>query len=182
MSNVVKNKANVSAKADEKPEELTAEMVQSLIEDAKNEFRKETKEIEKQVLLERASLITIFGLFASITSFLIIEFQCLKTVSSIWGIVGFSCVIFALLLGFNIGLDYLIKSRFDKDGQNSRGIRNYIAFVGIIFAIGCGGIYLSEKQTSACASHRQTPKIDLTGALSSSDEKAETIHQKKEII
>lgn len=131
---------------------LTEEAVNKMIEKAKSDFRNETKEIEKQVLLERASLITVFGLFASITSFLIIEFQCLKTVSNIWDIIGFSCVIFALLLGFNIGLDYLIKSRFDKEGLKLHW--SYILFVVIFFAAGCGSIFYGEKRELA-GSHMQ---------------------------
>lgn len=127
---------------------LTEETVNRMIDQAKSEIRNETKEIEKQVLLERASLITVFGLFASITSFLVIEFQCLKTVSSIWGILGFSCIVFALLLGFNIGLDYLIKSRFDKEGLKLHW--NYIAFISAFFVIGCGAIFYGDERVRTC--------------------------------
>jgi hypothetical protein len=132
---------------------LTVDYVKAMIEQAKNEIRdqtkndirNETKEIEKQVLVERASLITVFGLFASITSFLVIEFQCLKTVSTMWGIVGFSCVICSLLLSFNIGLDYLIKSRFDTKIPRLHWF--YTGFIVLLFIIGCVSIYRGECDT-----------------------------------
>lgn len=134
---------------------LSVDYVKAMIEEAKNEIRDqtkndiklETKEIEKQVLLERASLITVFGLFASITSFLVIEFQCLKTVSTLWGILGFSCVICALLLSFNIGLDYLIKSRFDNKTPRLHWF--YMIFISTLFVIGCGSIYYGEERDHA---------------------------------
>ena len=58
------------------------------------------EEIAKQIQTDKATLITIFGIFASITSFLTIEFQFLKTISSIEKILGFTLVLFALLFGF----------------------------------------------------------------------------------
>lgn len=140
---------------------LSEEGVRELMEQVKSEFRKET---ERQVLLERASLITIFGLFASITSFLIVEFQCLKAVNGVWEIVGFSCTAFALLLGFNIGLDYLIKSRFD---EGLKLHRHYIAFVALFFVIGCGAIVYGEKQAhwckkeSVCDMHERVEQVGV---------------------
>lgn len=148
--------------AGNEPSTLTKEGVNEMMEQLKSEFRKET---ERQVLLERASLITIFGLFASITSFLIVEFQCLKAMSGPWQIVGFSCVVFALLLGFNIGLDYLVKSRFDKDSELHGG---YIAFVFLFFAIGCCAIHFGEKQELGYqkkSDHRIHEHVEQPGAI-----------------
>ena len=73
------------------------------------------KKIRQAVETDKASLITVFGIFASITSFLTIEFQFLKTICSYEKLLGFTLVLFALLLGFNLGLDYLVKSRTQKD-------------------------------------------------------------------
>ena len=102
---------------------LTEDKVREMINEAKNEVlekaRKESiDEINKQVQMDKISLITVFGIFASIISFLTIEFQFLKTISGFSGlleILGFSFVLFALLFGFNIALDYLVKTRLDKE-------------------------------------------------------------------
>lgn len=73
------------------------------------------KMIRDQVQLDKASLITVFGIFASVISFLTIEFQFLKTICSLEKILGFTLILFSLLFGFNVALDYLIKSRLNKD-------------------------------------------------------------------
>ncbi len=100
-----------SAKTKGQPE-LNLDDVKQMIETAKNKAVQEAKdEMAKQIQTDKATLITIFGIFASIVSFLTIEFQFLKNLPSIEKILGFSCILFSLLLGFNIGLDYLIKSR-----------------------------------------------------------------------
>ena len=113
-------------------------MISGMISDVKkstHEAMEKIKLVEIQVSNEKVSLISIFGIFASVISFLTIEFQFLQKVSGLWGIVGFSCVLFALLLGFNIGLDYLIKNRFDKDAPIPH--EGYLRLIVIVFFIGC---------------------------------------------
>jgi hypothetical protein len=100
-------------------------------------------EISRQIQTDKATLITIFGIFASITSFLAIELQFLKTISDLDQIIGFSCILFALLLGFNIALDYLVKSRIDKEIPKPHIC--YYAFVFILF--GVGFLFISDKKT-----------------------------------
>ncbi len=64
---------------------------------------------------EKETFVTTFGLFASILAFLTIEFQFLKTLYSWEKIVGFSLILWALLLGFNIALDLLTQGRSGKE-------------------------------------------------------------------
>ncbi|GEM_PF-5784602 len=95
---------------------IVKEVIEEVIKQEKNNILDEAKaEIEKKIQASQASFITVFGIFASITSFLTIEFQFLKTLNNILQILGFTLVLFALLFGFNIGLDYLVKSRIDKE-------------------------------------------------------------------
>ena len=94
-------------------EEVKQEIAKA-IEDAKKEFLKQAKEdsgneIRNQVQTDKASLITVFGIFASIISFLTIEFQFLRTVCSFEKLIGFTLLLASLLLCFNLALDYLFK-------------------------------------------------------------------------
>jgi CRISPR/Cas system-associated protein Csx1 len=107
------------------------------IDNAKDEVLKEARvEIDKQLQIDRASLITVFSIFASVLSFLTIEFSFFKKFDSLKSISGFSCILFSLLFGFNIGLDYLVKSNLRN---NSYYRWYYVILLGIIF---CTGIYL----------------------------------------
>lgn len=127
--------SNFVKKGENKPVELTQEWVHQQIEIGKSEvFEDAKKEIDKQVQTDKASLITVFGIFASIISFLTIEFQFLKNLCSFEKILGFTLVLFALLLGFNIVLDYLVKSRFDKNIPKPSIY--YIIFISFLLFMG----------------------------------------------
>ena len=113
--------------------------VKEQIATAKKEVREDAdKAIREQVQMDKASLITVFGIFASVISFLTIEFQFLKTLCSFEKILGFTLILFALLFGFNVALDYLVKSRLDK--QTPRPNLYFILMVVIIFI---GGVYFT---------------------------------------
>lgn len=77
-------------------------------------YEKSKADIDKLIQSDKASLMTIFGLFASILTFLTIEFQFLTKVTCFYNILGFTLVLFALLISFNLALDYLAKNSSDK--------------------------------------------------------------------
>lgn len=109
--------------------------VEKMIATAKDEVLRDARsEIDKQVQMDKALLITVFGIFASVLSFLTIEFSFFKKFDDLKSISGFSCILFSLLLGFNIGLDYLIRNNVHNTGNAY--VRNYIIFGTIIFLIG----------------------------------------------
>lgn len=160
-------KIDNQVKAAEKPSELQAivtadtakVMLEPMVKEAMDAVLDLAKrEIETQMQNERISLITIFGIFASIISFLTVEVQCFKAATSLWDIVGFCCVIFALLLGFNIGLDYMIKTRIDEGVPRLHWF--YIGLIIGLFAIGCGAIYRGEQEL------RPSNLIDLNNSSS----------------
>lgn len=127
----------------ESPQNLTAgaseTWVKEEIEKAKKEVKDDAdKAIREQVQTDKASLITVFGIFASVISFLTIEFQFLKTLCSLEKILGFSLILFALLFGFNVALDYLIKSRLDKQTPKPN-LFFTIMVMGVFFA----GVYFT---------------------------------------
>lgn len=126
-----------------KPVELTKDWVLEQIKITKEGVLKDAKEdakikIDQQVQTDKASLITVFGIFASVISFLTIEFQFLKTICSVEKILGFTFILFSLLFSFNIALDYLVKSRLEKGTPKPNIIFMLfiiiLLFVGIIFS------------------------------------------------
>jgi hypothetical protein len=134
--NLDEKKLSSRIKAKKAHSQITWEEVDNALERAKVEFLREAKiEIEKQVQTDKASLITVFGIFASILSFLTIEFQFLKAAPDAKSILGLSLVLFASLFGFNIALDYLVKNRLDKD--NSCASLIFTIFTIFLFIFGC---------------------------------------------
>ena len=77
----------------------------SLIRD---HVKKEVKrEIQREIKLDKATLFTVFGIFASIVTFISIDIQILKTFCAVWNVIGFSIIMLASLLSFILILDYI---------------------------------------------------------------------------
>lgn len=117
-------------------------MIQNALQDAKDTLAKQMQDAKddftKQVQMDKIGTISTFGIFASMITFLTIEFQLLRTVYSIQKHIGLSLILLASLFGFNIALDYLVKSRVDKEAPRPNAIFCYGTFtlfiVGIIMA------------------------------------------------
>jgi hypothetical protein len=127
----------------EKPASVDLETVKEMIalektetiDQAVKEAVKEAKlEIEKQMQSAQASFLTIFGIFASILSFLTIEFQFLKGLEEINQIIGFTLILWALLFSFNMALDYVATSRLHH--KKVKLNKYFTAAVVLIFALG----------------------------------------------
>jgi hypothetical protein len=119
-------------------EQNTAEM----IERVKNEVLIEAREeLANQMQTDKISLITIFGVFASMLTLITIEFKILNGSESIHEKLGFSLVLCSLLLCFPIALDYLVASRVNSihnkmmAGEYTR-LGVYVALVVALFAAG----------------------------------------------
>lgn len=126
-----------------------AKALEEALEEAKKDFLKEAKteaseEIRKQVQTDKASLITVFGIFASIISFLTIEFQFLRTVCSFEKLVGFTLILASLLLCFNLALDYLVKSRTDEKTPTANIL--FSIFIVVSFVLGIYLIFLGNEE------------------------------------
>lgn len=114
------------------------------LKDDTQKIRTEFKdEINKQIQMDKASLMTVFGVFASILAFLTVEFHILTALNNLQQIVGFSLILFALLLGFNIALDYLMKSHIDKEIPVPK---EFIGLAGLIFCLGLPFILWGNKE------------------------------------
>jgi len=119
------------------------------IEKAKKDFLKTAKteaseEIRNQVQTDKASLITVFGIFASIISFLTIEFQFLRTICSFEKLIGFTLILSSLLLCFNLALDYLVKSRTDIRTPKPNII--FSIFVIVLFLTGIFFMFFGNEE------------------------------------
>jgi len=134
MSEKLKPENRALAK-DTKSHGVELDQVEKMIAIAKDEVLKEARvEIDKQLQIDKVSLITVFSIFASVLSFLTIEFSFFKKFDSLKSISGFSCILFSLLFGFNIGLDYLVKSNLRND--NNHYNRNYLILLIALFCVG----------------------------------------------
>ena len=125
MEEKVKGSTNIEMKsAGEIPLE---QVLEKKLQDAKIETNQQIQ----------GALVAAFGIFASVVSFLTVEFQFLKTINNLQQIIGFSLVLFALLLGFNIALNYLANSQLnDKISTHNKYLIMAIAgmfFFGLIF-------------------------------------------------
>jgi hypothetical protein len=122
--------------------------VNEIVAKAREEFTAQIvavrADFKRDIEADKATLTTVFGLFASITSFLTIEFQFLKTLSDLKSIVGFSILMFSLLFSFNIALDYLIKSRIDKEVPKPNYF--FMLWVMILFAIGIAFMFFGNEE------------------------------------
>lgn len=128
---------------------ITIGTIRKEIDVAKEDFLKTAKieareEITKQVQADKASIITVFGIFASIISFLTIEFQFLRTVCSFEKLIGFSLILGSLLLSFNLALDYLVKSRTDT--KTPKPSIFFCIFVTALFILGIFFIYSGNEE------------------------------------
>lgn len=98
------------------------ETVEKMIQAAKDDaIRHANSKIDEQMQKAQDSFITVFGIFSSVLSFLTIEFQFLRTLSHVDQIVGFSLLLFALLLSFNLALDYMVARRFSQGYRTHYG-------------------------------------------------------------
>lgn len=151
QSNTVGEKSSFQPTQSEPPitlNEAKREIAEA-IGKAKEDFLKIAKteaseEIRKQVQTDKASLITVFGVFASIISFLTIEFQFLRTICSFEKLIGFTLILASLLLCFNLALDYLVKSRTDKETPKPNII--FGVFLIILFISGICYTYLGNEE------------------------------------
>jgi len=135
MTNTIGIKSNQKLVGDNP---VTLEVVQSQIKESFEKAKIETSiKINEQVQTDKASLITVFGIFASIISFLTIEFQFLRTVCSFEKLLGFTLVLASLLLCFNLALDYLVKSRIDTETPKPNTSFTILIIFLFLFGVGC---------------------------------------------
>ena len=106
-------------------------------------------EIQKEIKFDKASLFTIFGIFASIVTFVSIEIQILKTLCDFWNVIGFSIIILASLLTFILILDYIGRGwRNDFKLEIKQFPWILMIFIVLLFATGFFSTSFSSKEVA----------------------------------
>jgi hypothetical protein len=105
-----KNNKDITTKSDS---------VVSLNEDKLNEIVTDRvkKAVASEISADKASLFTVFGVFASIVTLISVEIQMLKTLCSFWDVIGFSLILLAALLIFILLLDHIGRGWRDDSGK-----------------------------------------------------------------
>ena len=110
------------------------------------------KKVNQELVHDKATLFTVFGIFASIVTFTSIEIQILKNTCSSSKITGLSLTILSSLLLFIFVLDYIGRSwREDFCYQLKKFPWHLLIIVSVIFVL---GIFLSTKgNEQSCIEH-----------------------------
>lgn len=106
-------------------------------------------EIQREIKFDKASLFTVFGIFASIVTFVSIEIQILKTLCDFWNVIGFSIIILASLLTFILILDYIGRGwRNDFKLEIKQFPWILMVFIILLFATGFISTGFSTKEVA----------------------------------
>lgn len=101
---------------------------------------------EDKLITDKASLITVFGVFASIVTFLSVEVQILNSVCDPWRLVGFSLIVLTSLLSFIFVLHWIADSWIN---EKRKPIPAYLmVFVSVLFGIGGVCFFLGDSELS----------------------------------
>lgn len=107
------------------------------------------EEIQREIKSDKASLFTVFGIFASIVTFVSIEIQILKTLCDFWNVIGFSIIILASLLTFILILDYIGRGwRNDFKLEIKQFPWILMVFIILLFATGFISTSFSTKEVA----------------------------------
>lgn len=107
------------------------------------------EEVQKEIKFDKASLFTVFGIFAAIVTFISTEIQLLRMLCGFWSAVGFSIVILASLLTFILVLDYIgrgWRNDFKLEARQFPWI--LMIFIICLFVTGFVSASFSEKEST----------------------------------
>src|SRR3989338_8443136 len=118
---VVNDNKNVVIKKDEHPTFLSKEEVEKMITEAIGKIDQKISPItdkidkfEERLVTDKSSFMTVFGIFASIVTFLSVEIQIFKNVCDAFKLIGFSFGLLASLLLFVLALHWIANFWIDK--------------------------------------------------------------------
>lgn len=110
---------------------------QNVIENTKIEAGKIAKQtIKDEINSVKKDFFIIFGLFASLVTFVVGEISILKTINSIYDKIGFSFMFVSFILGFLFGIMFLLDSEIIKDKYEKMGwVFSLFFFIGLAFIL-----------------------------------------------
>jgi cytochrome bd-type quinol oxidase subunit 2 len=110
---------------------VTKDKILPIVEEA---VKIRLSEIEKKIEKDRTSILTIFGIFASVIAFLSVQVQILQKATSFSQLVSLSLILIAGLLCFVLALQWITKTWIEDSKKSS-----LIALVIIIIVLlgGC---------------------------------------------
>jgi hypothetical protein len=107
------------------------------------------KDILEQIQKEKTDFVTVVSIFASAIAFLTVEFQFLKTLHSIEKILGFSMVLWSLLISFNVAIILMLDH---MRGRQALALmrRNWFlgVIVGFVFVCGVSFTFRGNEETT----------------------------------
>jgi len=113
------------------------ENLQEILDLAKKETIEESKkENKKEIDNLKRDFFVIFGIFASLVTFVVGEISILKTIDNMYDKVGFSFLFVSLMLGFLFGIMFLLDSEIIKfKYQKMSWVFSLFFFIGLAFII-----------------------------------------------
>jgi hypothetical protein len=113
------------------------ENLQEVLEQAKKETIEESKkENKKEIDNLKRDFFVIFGIFASLVTFVVGEISILKTIDNIYDKIGFCFLFVSFILGFLFGLMFLLDSEIIKYKYQKMGwVFSLFFFIGLAFII-----------------------------------------------
>lgn len=106
------------------------------------------KGIEDKIDRSKADFITVFGIFASIVTFLSIEIQFLRTVCDYYRLVGFTLIILGALVSFICVLQYIAKT-WIKSEETKKTIVEFLLVLLLASVLIFTGITLATKHAGS---------------------------------
>ena len=104
-------------------------------EGVKNIVFEEVRKVEEKFERDRSSILTIFGIFATILIFVSLEFQIIGQATSLKQLASLSLLAAAGLMGFVVSLQWITKTWIE--GNNSQALWALVIIIGgLLFAGG----------------------------------------------
>lgn len=113
------------------------ENLEEVLDKAKKETIEESKkENKKEIDILKRDFFVIFGIFASLVTFVVGELSILKTIDNIYDKVGFSFFFVSFMLGFLFGIMFLLDSEIIKYKYRKMGwVFSLFFFIGLAFVV-----------------------------------------------
>lgn len=138
---------NVSKYLDEK---LTSKETQSLInKQVAEQVNDDLKSFKDTLATDKASLISVFGLFASIVSFLLVQVQVFKYICSVEKIIGLSIIMISSLLFLNLSLHDIACKWINKEIKI-----NYFLYIVVLIFLFIGAVLSFYGNEAVCTAEK----------------------------